>query len=286
MSNADPSRDVALLADLSQRIGALGSAVVCFSGGLDSALVLAVAARTLGERALGLTTVGPALPARERADAAAFAAEIGARHRFLESNELARPGYVANGADRCFHCKSELYDLAEAVRAEEGFATVCNGTNLDDLGDHRPGLLAASAAAVRSPLVEAGLRKADVRRLAEHLGLRVWNKPASACLASRLPYGTSVTPERLSRVEQLEAALAALGFRQLRVRFHDPVARIELALDELPRALEQREPIVAAGRAAGFLHVTLDLAGYRLGSHNEALSAEQRQAALRLPVVS
>lgn len=271
---------------LSGIVRAMGSVVVCASGGLDSALVLAVATRELGSAALGLTAVGAALPEAERRDAARLAAQLGARHRFVESHELQRAGYVANGAERCFHCKSELYELAEAVRLEEALGFIANGTNLDDLGDFRPGLDAARAAGVRSPLVEAGLSKADVRAVARLMGLDVWDKPAAACLASRIPYGKAVTPERLAEVEALEVSLRALGFRELRVRWHETVARLELPLSELPRVLAEeglREAIVAAGKRAGFVYVALDLAGFRSGSGNEALGEAERRRAL--PVV-
>jgi uncharacterized protein len=209
----------------------------------------------------------------DAADAARIAAEIGAAHRFVESNEIERPGYVENGPDRCFHCKSELYDIAELKRREWNLAAVANGTNTDDLGDYRPGLEAAKNAGVRSPLLEAGMTKRDVREVAQLLGLGVWDKPAAACLSSRIPYGTSVTRERLAQIAGFEAALKVLGLRQVRVRWHDKIARIEVALDELEKLLSPgvREAIVAAGKEHGFAYVTLDLAGYRTGSHNEVL---------------
>jgi uncharacterized protein len=249
------------------------SVLVCFSGGIDSTLVLALAERSLGERAVALTAVSPSLPASERADAERLASRIGARHLFVDSHELERPGYTANGPDRCFHCKSELYDIARAKADELGLTAVANGTNTDDLGDHRPGLEAARRAGVKSPLLDAGFDKADVRAAARELGLEAWDKPAAACLSSRIPYGTSVTPERLARIGGFEADLKALGLRQVRVRFHDAIARIEVALEELPRLLEPgiRESVVEAGKSHGFGYVTLDLGGYRQGSHNEVL---------------
>jgi uncharacterized protein len=251
----------------------LGSVLVCYSGGLDSALVLAVAHQELGDQAIGMTAVSPSLAQSEQEDAARIAAEIGAAHRFVESNEIERPGYVENGPDRCFHCKSELYDIAELKRREWNLAAVANGTNTDDLGDYRPGLEAAKNAGVRSPLLEAGMTKRDVREVAQLLGLGVWDKPAAACLSSRIPYGTSVTRERLAQIAGFEAALKTLGLRQVRVRWHDKIARIEIALDELEKLLAPgvREAIVAAGKEHGFAYVTLDLAGYRTGSHNEVL---------------
>lgn len=250
-----------------------GSVLVCYSGGTDSAVMLAAARRALGERAVGMTAVSPSLPARERDDAARIARELGAEHRLVESSELLREGYVQNGPDRCFHCKSELYDLAERKRREWQLDVVVNGTNLDDLGDYRPGLEAAKLAGVRSPFVELQLRKSDVRELGKELGLSAWNKPAAACLSSRIPYGTSVTPERLAQVGGFEAALHELGFRGCRVRYHDRIARLELDLADLPRLLEPglRQAVLEAGKAHGFTYVTLDLAGYRTGSHNEVL---------------
>lgn len=251
----------------------LGSVLVCYSGGLDSAFVLAVAHSELGARAVGMTAVSPSLPPSEKLDAERIARQIGALHRFVDSNEIARPGYVANAPDRCFHCKSELYEIAEQKRAEWGLAHVVNGTNLDDLGDYRPGLEAASNARVRSPLVDAGLTKSEVRQAARLIGMDVWDKPASACLSSRIPYGTSVTAERLAQIGGLEAALKALGFRQLRVRWHDVIARIEIDLAELEGLFRPgvREEVVRLGKAHGFSYVTIDLAGYRQGSHNEVL---------------
>jgi uncharacterized protein len=257
----------------------LGSVLVCYSGGIDSALVLAVAHEVLGTRAVGMTAVSPSLAAFEKEAAIAIAMQIGARHELVESHEIERPGYVANGADRCFHCKSELYEIAEAKRIEWKLEHVLNGTNTDDLGDHRPGLMAASNAGVRSVLVECGLRKDDIRTLARALGLTAWDKPASACLSSRLPYGTAVTRERLAQIGGLEAELRRMGLRQLRVRWHSPgegaagraLARVEVDRGELAHAFEVRDRIVAAGKRFGFAYVTLDLEGYRTGSHNEVL---------------
>lgn len=254
----------------------LRSVLVAYSGGLDSAFVLAVAHEVLGaERCVALTAVSPSLPAREREDAVRIAARLGARHELVESHEIHDPRYAANPADRCFHCKSELYSITSRRVRELGLDTVINGTNLDDLGDYRPGLEAAANAGVRSPLVEAGLRKDEVRELARALGLDCWDKPAAACLSSRIPHGTSVTPERLRQIEQLEDALHALGLRQLRVRYHGEVARIEVAQAELERAFAQRAAIDRAGKAAGFTFVALDLAGYKTGSLNQLLRVLQ-----------
>jgi len=263
----------AKLDELTRLLKGTGSVLVCYSGGIDSAVVLAVAHRVLGSQAIGMTAVSPSLPESERQDAVRIAGEIGAEHRLVESSELDRPGYVANGPDRCFHCKSELYEIAEQKRREWGLQSIVNGTNVDDLGDYRPGLEAAKLADVRSPFVEAGMTKSDVREVAKLLGLGAWDKPAAACLSSRIPYGTSVTPERLQQVGALEAELRALGFRRSRVRYHDKIARIELDLEDLPRLLapEIRQAVVEAGKTHGFTYITLDLAGYRTGSHNEVL---------------
>jgi uncharacterized protein len=259
------------LARLRTLVGEMGSVVVAYSGGLDSAFVLSVAHEVLGDRALALTAVSPSLPQREREDAERIAQKLGAQHQLIHSNEIHNPSYAANPENRCFHCKSELYMLTERLRAERGFAHVANGTNVDDLGDYRPGLQAATDAGVRSPLVEAELHKDEVRALAQELGLDFWDKPAAACLSSRIPYGTAVTPERLLQVETLEDALHALGLRQVRVRYHDALARIEVAQAELERAFAARDAITRAGKAAGFTFVALDLAGYRSGSLNQLL---------------
>ncbi len=261
-------------------VASMGSALVCFSGGVDSAFVLAVAHEVLGSRAIGLTAVSPSLAPEDRALAVEVARQIGARHELVRSHEIDLETYAANNPDRCFHCKSELYRLCAAKQSEWAIAHVVNGTNLDDLGDYRPGLEAARQNGVLSPLVEAGLHKADVRRLAALIGLSVWDRPAAACLASRLPYGTRVTPERLAQVAALEEDLHRMGLRQVRVRWHalggeaatdSAMARIEVAQAELARAFELREAIVSAGKQHGYAYVTLDLQGYRVGSLNEVL---------------
>jgi uncharacterized protein len=264
----------------------MGSALVCYSGGVDSALVLAAAHEVLWARAVGMTAVSPSFAPFEKEAAIAIAAQIGARHELIESHEIERPGYVANATDRCFHCKSELYEIAEQKRAAWGLGHVLNGTNVDDLGDHRPGLDAASRANVRSVLVECGFGKDDVRRCARLLGLTAWDKPASACLSSRIPYGTTVTRERLAQIGGLEAELRRLGLRQVRVRWHglgnaaseQALARVEVAREELARAFELRDAIVDAGKRFGYAYVTLDLQGYRTGSHNEVIAGSSRRA--------
>lgn len=276
------SRAHALLANLRSRLRDLGSVLVCYSGGVDSAFVLAVATEELGERAVGLTAVSPSLADFEEQAARELARELGALHRVVESGELDDEAYRRNEPDRCFHCKSELYRLAHDRARAWGLAHVVNGTNADDLGDYRPGLRAADDAGVKSPLVELGFTKEDVRAAARLVGLPVWDKPAAACLSSRIPFGTSVTRERLLQIGGLERALHALGFRQVRVRYHGDLARIELDPSELSRAAEPelRLAIVEAGKRAGFLYVTLDLLGYRMGSHNEALGREPGKRAL------
>lgn len=258
---------------LEARIRELGSVVVCYSGGVDSAFVLLVAHRVLGDQAVGVTAVSPSLAPSEKDLAIRVAKEIGARHELVETHEIDNPSYAANPANRCYYCKTELYDVAEKWAKDHGFAAILNGTNTDDLGDYRPGLDAAKEARVISPLVDVGMNKADVRRHSKALGLGVWDKPASACLSSRLPYGTSVTRERLAQIGGLEEDLRALGFRQLRVRWHEKIARIEIAVEEMARAFDPavRDRMVEAGKRHGFVYVTLDLQGYRTGSHNELL---------------
>jgi len=263
-----PASPQAKLAAFRSILREMGSVVVAYSGGIDSALVLRVASETLGDRALGLTAVGPALAPSEREAAMRSAAEMGARHLLVDSKEIEDPNYRKNPTDRCYFCKSELYRITEARRRDLGFEWVANGTNADDLDDHRPGLAAAEEARVRSPLLEARIGKQDVRDMAQLLGMSTWDKPASACLASRIPYGTEVTPERLSRIGRLEGALRELGLRQVRARFHGETVRVEVAREELERAFILRERIVEVGRAEGFAYVTLDLEGYRTGSLN------------------
>ncbi len=248
-----------------------GSALVAFSGGADSALVLKIAADELPGRVVALTAISPTMARREQRAAAELAAELGVPHEAVASHELERPGFRQNPTDRCYHCKSELFEIARPVQQRLGLAAVLLGTNTDDLGDHRPGLQAAREQAAAQPLVEAGLDKAEVRALSRALGLRTWDKPQMACLSSRFPYGTEITDERLARVDALEEALWDLGFRQLRVRFHDDVARLELLPEELERALALRETIVAASKRVGFRFVALDLQGFRSGALNEGL---------------
>jgi pyridinium-3,5-biscarboxylic acid mononucleotide sulfurtransferase len=245
-------------------------AVVAFSGGTDSGLVAAVAVGALGDRALAVTAVSPSLPPGELAEARAVAREIGIRHRSVRTHEVEKEAYLANGLDRCFHCKSELYGVLARVAEDEGLPALVSGTNIDDLGDYRPGLRAARDRAVRHPLVEAGMTKADVREAARALGLPTWDKPASACLSSRIAFGVRITVEELSRVGRAERALKELGFRQVRVRVHGDLARVEVELSDVPRLAEPavRDLVVAALKGLGYRFVTLDLEGFRSGSMN------------------
>ena len=258
------------LPELRGRLAELDRVVVAFSGGADSALLAWAAADVLGERALAVTAVSPSLAPEEEADCAALAEEWGLRWRAVPTDELADPAYVANDGDRCYHCKKELMAVVGPLAAAEG-ATVALGVNLDDLGDHRPGQRAAAEAGAVFPLVDAGLTKDEVRRASRDLGLRTWDKPAAACLASRVPYGTPVTFRVLDEVARAESGLRRLGFRALRVRHHGDVARVELPVAELEAALARRDEVVAAVRAAGYRYVTLDLEGLRSGNLNTAL---------------
>lgn len=252
------------------------SVVVAYSGGVDSTLLLKAAHDLLGERAVAITAVSASLPEYELEEAVAIAAQIGARLVQIESRETEDPRYLANTPQRCFFCKSEVYDLIVGYARREGFNHIIDGTNADDTGDHRPGRLAARERGVRSPLVEAGLTKAEVREHARRLGLPNWNKPAAACLSSRVPYGKTITTGILGQVAQAELALRRLGFGQLRVRHHDQVARIEVEAGDLEALLEQREAVSAALKALGYVYVALDLDGFRSGSLNETLGAEKR----------
>ena len=246
----------------------MDSVLVAFSGGVDSALVLRVAHEVLGDRAVGLTAMSPTFPPEELADARRFAGELGVRHVEVDSNELEDEGYASNAGDRCYFCKSELFDLARDRAAALGLSWVADGTIVDDLGDHRPGLKAASEHEVRHPLVEAGLTKEDVRALAQALDMPVWDKPSFACLGSRFPVGTRVTESRVGRVSRVESHLRTIGLRQFRARWHTvddkEMVRIEVDAQEiaLVAAAGIRDSIVDVAKAEGFHWVTLDLTGY------------------------
>ncbi|MEI8306263.1 MAG: ATP-dependent sacrificial sulfur transferase LarE [Chloroflexales bacterium] len=248
----------------------MGSVVIGMSGGVDSVLLARVAHDVLGERALAVTADSPSLPRRELREAEELAHLAGIRHLVVPTAEVADPRYAANPTNRCYVCKSALFARLGELATEQGIAWVAYGENIDDLDDHRPGTLAAGEHRVRAPLKEAGLGKADIRALARHLGLPVWDKPAFACLGSRFPYGTAITPAKLAQVEAAEDALWQLGFRQYRVRYHGDLARIEVGTEDMPQMIAHAAEVVERLRsAAGFRHVTLDLAGYRRGSANE-----------------
>lgn len=251
----------------------LGRVIVAYSGGTDSAYLAWAAHHVLGDNALAVTADSPSLPESHKRDAEELARRIGFRHEFLATREFDNPNYVRNDPDRCFYCKDELFTRLEELGRSRGIPHIIYGVNTDDLGDYRPGQKAAWLHQVKAPLVEAGLSKAEIRELSRRAGLPTWDRPASACLASRIPYGTAVTPERVKIVERGEEALHALGFRQCRVRYHGELVRIEIAADELPRALdpEMARRFVEIFKPLGFHYVTLDLEGYRQGSLNEAL---------------
>lgn len=249
----------------------MGGVVIGISGGVDSVLLARVAAEVLGGRALAVTADSPSLPRRELREAEELARLARVAHLVIKTGEVADPRYAANPVNRCYFCKSELFAHLRAIADERGLGWVAYGENLDDLGDHRPGAQAAAEGGVRAPLKEAGLTKADIRALARRYGLPVWDKPAFACLGSRFPYGTPITPEKLAQVEAAEDVLWELGLRQFRVRHHGDLARIELDPADMARLVAHAAEAVARIRAgAGFRHVTLDLAGYRRGSMNEA----------------
>jgi uncharacterized protein len=256
------------LAELEAAIATTHSALVAFSGGVDSSLVAAASARVLGERALAVTAVSPALATGELDGARTVAAAIGIAHRAITTDELAREGYRRNGSDRCYHCKSELYDRLAVLATTQGFAATFSGANVDDLGDWRPGLRAAAEHDVRHPLVEAGFRKPDVRRVAADLAIPSADKPAMPCLASRLPYGTEVDPAVLAQIDRAEVSLRALGYRDLRVRHLGRRGKVELGDDDLARAKDRgaRAAIVAAVQAAGYADVEIDDEPLRSGS--------------------
>ena len=259
-----------LLGDLS----AMGRVIVAFSGGTDSAYLAWAANRALGLHAVAITADSASLPESHKRDAEAFVARFGIAHEYVATGEFDNPEYVANNPDRCFHCKDELFTRLEAIGRERGYQHIIYGVNQDDLGDYRPGQGAASAHKVAAPLADAGLTKAEIRELSRLAGLPTWDRPASACLSSRIPYGTPVTIQNVKTVETGEEEIKALGFRQFRVRFHGEVVRIEIAREEMERALtmEMAQRFTSIFKSLGFKYVSLDLEGYRQGSLNEVLN--------------
>ena len=258
---------------LQEEIRKVPSLVVAYSGGVDSAYLAYAAHRALGERMLAVTALSASYSVRDREAAQACVARINFRHEFVDTDELSNPAYRANNPDRCFFCKDELFDKLHQLASQKNFAAVAYGVNVDDQGDWRPGQRAAHQHNVLTPLLDAGLTKADIRELARRAQLPVWDRPASACLSSRIAYGIEVTPERLAVIEKGEEALRGLGFRQFRVRYHEKLVRLEIAPEELPRALtpDMAQKFVEVFKALGFTFVTLDLEGYRSGSLNTHL---------------
>jgi len=259
--------------ELLARLAELPSLLIAVSGGADSAYLAWAANKALGKRSLSVTAISPSYSAYDRAALEKFIAHTGVRHEFVETHEMENPAYRANAGDRCYYCKDELFNVLDELASARGFAAVAYGVNADDPSDFRPGHRAAAEHRVLAPLLEAKMSKGDIRALSQRAGLPTWDRPASACLSSRLPYGTEVTPERLRLIENGEAILRELGFRQFRVRLHDQLARIEIAREELPLAMtpEMGATISQRFKAAGFLYVALDLEGYRQGSLNAAL---------------
>ncbi|MCL5027216.1 MAG: ATP-dependent sacrificial sulfur transferase LarE [Chloroflexi bacterium] len=266
------------LARLQEIVREMGSCVVAYSGGVDSTFLLKVAHDVLGDRVLGVTALSETYPAEELEEAVALARQMGARHMVLETQELENEAFASNPPTRCYFCKSELFSKLQGIAEKEGLQYVVDGFNVDDLGDFRPGMQAGQEKGVRSPLREAGMGKADIRALSQQMGLPTWDKPALACLSSRIPYGHRISREKLGQIGAAERFLREIGFRQLRVRHHDAIARIEVAPEEMPALLANADGIVTRLKQLGFLYVTMDLQGYRTGSMNEALAVGKEAA--------
>lgn len=254
-----------------EQLNECNAVLVAYSGGIDSTLVLKVAHDVLGKSVTAVTAVSPSLASRDLENARLVAEEMGVRHVEINSTEMENPLYQVNDLNRCYFCKTNVYERIIEYGAELEGVTIFDGTNRDDLGDHRPGLRAARENGVRSPLKEVGMGKEDIRLWAQDLGLSNWDRPSNACLSSRIPYGSEVTQEKLKQVEQAEAALYGMGFTQLRVRHHDAVARLEFSNNEIERAFQMRDSISAAIKAAGYQHIAIDINGYESGSLNQAL---------------
>jgi pyridinium-3,5-biscarboxylic acid mononucleotide sulfurtransferase len=285
-SKLSPGQDVPLQKQeqLFASLRGIDSLLVAFSGGADSAYLAWAAHRALGERALSVTALSASFSRHDRQQAEAFVLASGIRHQFIETNEFANPQYVANNADRCYHCKDELFDRMAILARQRSFSAIAYGINADDTRDFRPGHRAAREHRVLAPLLDAALHKDEIRDLSRRAGLPTWDRPASACLSSRIPYGIAVTPELLDKIDRAESVLRDLGFRQFRVRAHGELARIELAQDELARGLEPAlsQQIAAQLKSLGFSFVTLDLEGYRQGSLNSLLKPSGSSAATKL----